>query len=430
MSQPGWILLAAFLAVFMQAGFAMITTGFCRAKNAAHTVAMNFMIYPIGILGYWVCGFALQTGSRRFFFGSDLGDAAVVTQFLFQMAAMGVAATIPTGALAERWKWSAFLVYGFFTSMLAYPLFASWVWSGGWLSQLGVRLGLGHGHVDFAGSSVVHMAGGVAGLAGAMVLGPRLGKFTRAGKPVAMPGHHIPMAVVGTFVLAFGWFGLNTGRTLSGGELRLAAVAADTVLASAAGAVAAMVVMTVRFGKPDPSMMANGMLAGLVAIAAPCAFVSGPFAVLIGAVAGVIVVFSVFFVEGRLRLDDPVGAISVHGVSGLWGVVSLGLFADGSYGDGWNGVPGTVRGLLYGDPGQLVAQCAGALACALFVFASSWAFFKVVDALVGNRVPAEAELAGLDLPQMGALGYPEFNLSSGALAGWTAEPAPTFVSKE
>ncbi len=427
MTQVTWTLVAAFLAVFMQAGFAMITTGFCRAKNAAHTVAMNFMIYPIGVLGYWICGFALQTGTRRFLFGTDLGDASVVAQFLFQTAAMGIAATIPTGALAERWKWSAFLVYGFFMSMVAYPLFTSWVWGGGWLSQLGARLGLGHGHVDFAGSSVVHMVGGVAGLAGAWVLGPRIGKFTRAGKPVAMPGHHVPMAIIGTFVLAFGWLGLNCGRTLSAGDLRTAAAAANTVLASAAGAVAAMSVMTIKFGKPDPSMMANGMLAGLVAISAPCAFVTGPAAVLIGGVAGVIVVVSVFFVEGTLRLDDPVGAISVHGANGLWGVLSLGLFADGSYGEGWNGVPGSVRGLFYGDPGQLLAQCIGALACLLFVFASSWAFFEVVEALVGNRVPAEAELAGLDLPEMGALGYPEFNLSSGALAGWVVEPphAPT-----
>ncbi len=422
MSEVSWTLVAAFLAVLMQAGFAMITTGFCRAKNAAHTIAMNFMIFPIGVLGYWICGFALQTGTHRFFFGGDLRDASVVAQFLFQTAAMAVAATIPTGALAERWRWSAFLVYGFFMSMVSYPLFASWVWSGGWLSRVGASLGLGHGLVDFAGSSVVHMVGGVAGLAGALVLGPRLGKYTRAGKPVAIPGHHIPMAVIGTFVLAFGWFGLNCGRTPSGGEARVAAVAANTLLASAAGAVAAMTMMTMRFGKPDPSMMANGMLAGLVAIAAPCAFVSGPAAVLIGACAGVIVVSSVFFVEGRLRIDDPVGAVSVHGVSGAWGVLSLGLFADGSHGDGWNGVPGTVRGLFYGDPGQLLAQCVGALACLLFVFASSWVFFRVVDVLLGNRVSAEAELAGLDLPEMGALGYPEFNLSSGALAIWAVEP--------
>ncbi|PYQ54200.1 MAG: ammonium transporter [Acidobacteria bacterium] len=447
-----WTLITGFLVMFMQAGFALVETGFCRAKNAAHTMAMNFMVYGIGMLGYWICGFALQMGgvgavaslggtpplsseftvtllghpfglfgTKGFFLGPDVYDVGVFALFLFQMVFMDTTATIPTGAMAERWKWSSFVIYGFFISMFTYPIFANWVWGGGWLAQLGSNFGLGHGHVDFAGSSVVHMVGGVAALAGAMVLGPRIGKYTRDGKPVAIPGHHIPMALLGTFILAFGWFGFNPGSTLAGGDMRIAVVAVNTMLASAAGAVAAMIYMMVRFGKPDPSMMANGMLAGLVAITAPCAFVTAPASVLIGLIAGVLVCWSVFFVEGTLKVDDPVGAISVHGVNGAWGVLSLGLFADGVYGDGWNGVPGKVTGLFYGAPKQFLAECIGVAVCFAWTFATIYVFFKVVDVILGNRVSVETELAGLDLPEVGALAYPEFVLSPGTYGGF--EPA-------
>jgi Amt family ammonium transporter len=439
-----WTLLTGFLVMFMQAGFALVETGFTRAKNAAHTMSMNFMVYPIGMLGYWICGFAFQMGgssplatlggtgvlngeysvtlfgkafdlfgTKGFFLGNDVYDVGVFALFLFQMVFMDTTVTIPTGAMAERWKWSSFLVYGFFMSMFVYPIFANWVWGGGWLADLGANFGLGHGHVDFAGSSVVHMVGGVAALAGAIVLGPRLGKYTKDGKPVAIPGHHIPMAIVGTFILAFGWFGFNPGSTLAGGDLRIAVVATNTMLASAGGAVAAMVYM-MRFGKPDPSMMANGMLAGLVAITAPCAFVTAPVAVLIGVISGILVCLSVFFIEGKLKVDDPVGAISVHGVNGAWGVLSLGLFADGKYGDGWNGVPGRVTGLFYGDPKQFLAECIGTITCFVFVFVSFYLFFKVLDAIIGNRVSTETEMHGLDGPEMGAHGYPEFAPAAGA----------------
>jgi Amt family ammonium transporter len=277
---------------------------------------------------------------------------------------------------------------------------------------MGKEFGLGHGHVDFAGSSVVHLVGGMAGLAGAIVLGPRLGKYTKSGESNAFPGHDIPMALAGTFILAFGWFGFNPGSTLAGGDLRIAVVATNTMLAGTGGAVFAMFYVMWRLGKPDPSMLANGMLAGLVAITAPCAFVNSVSAMIIGVVAGFLVVESVLFFDRVAKIDDPVGAISVHGVNGAWGVLSLGL-----YGDGWNGVPGTVKGLFYGDASQFAAQCVGTLTCILFVFVSFFVFFKLVDVIIGNRVSEETELEGLDVPEMGALAYPDFVLGPGTGLG-------------
>jgi Amt family ammonium transporter len=297
--------------------------------------------------------------------------------------------------------------------MFVYPIYGNWVWGGGWLATMGVNFGLGHGHVDFAGSSVVHLVGGVSALAGAIVLGPRLGKYNKDGSANAIPGHNIPMAIVGTFILAFGWFGFNAGSSLAGNDLRIAMAATNTMLASASGALIATLYMWWKYGKPDPSMMANGMLAGLVAITAPCAFVNAPIAILIGAVAGFLVVVAVFFIDQKLRIDDPVGAVAVHGVNGFWGVLSLGLFADGSYGDGWNGVPGTVRGLFYGDPGQLVAQLIGIAACIAFVFPVMYLFFKLSDKVIPMRVSAKDEHEGLDLPEMGIKGYEDLTALGG-----------------
>jgi Amt family ammonium transporter len=437
-----WTLVCGFLVMFMQAGFAMAETGFTRAKNAGHTMAMNFMVYAIGMLGYWICGFALQMGGvggvaslggagtlanevSITLFGKEFGlfgttgfflsgvsyDAAVFTLFLFQMVFMDTTATIPTGSMAERWTFKSFVIYGFFISMFVYPLYANWVWGGGWLSALGKNFGLGHGTLDFAGSSVVHMTGGVAALAGAIILGPRIGKFKADGTPNAMPGHHIPMAMVGCFILAFGWFGFNAGSTLAGGDLRIGVVATNTMLASASGAFASLLYMWMAYEKPDISMAANGMLAGLVAITAPCAFVNSVSAVIIGAVAGVLLCWSVFFVERVLKIDDPVGAVSVHGVNGAWGLIALGLFADGTYGDGANGVAGTVRGLFYGDVSQFIAQCAGVLTNAVFVFVVMYIFFKVLNAITPLRVKPEQELEGLDQYEVAVTAYPEFNLS-------------------
>jgi len=443
-----WTLICGFLVMFMQAGFAMAETGFTRAKNAGHTMAMNFMVYALGLLGYWICGFAIQMGGvggmaslggakalnsefvihllgkdfglfgmKGFFLTGDVYDTSIFALFLFQMVFMDTTATIPTGSMAERWNMKSFFVYGLFVSGIIYPLYANWVWGGGWLATLGSNFGLGHGHVDFAGSSVVHLTGGVCALAGAMVLGPRIGKFNKDGSPNPIPGHHIPMAIVGCFILAFGWFGFNAGSTMAGTDLRIAVVAVNTMLAGAAGAFTSYVYMWIRYGKPDISMSANGLLAGLVAITAPCAFVTAPVAVLIGGIGGILCTLSVFFVERVMKVDDPVGAISVHGANGAWGVLALGLFADGKYGDGFNGVKGTVTGLFYGDSGQFIAQCIGTVTNIVYVFVISYVFFKVLDKVVGLRVPKDHELEGLDQFEVAVSAYPDFNLRHLPLGG-------------
>lgn len=436
-----WVLFAGFLVMFMQAGFALVETGFCRAKNATHTFFMNFSVYFLGMVGFFACGYALQMGNTAgattlgglstldggvsielfgkpfqlwgtegFFLTGRAYDVGVLAMFLFQMVFMDTALTIPTGAMAERWKTSNFVFFILFLSMLVYPLYANWTWGGGWLARLGTNFGLGHGHVDFAGSSVVHMVGGVAALAGTLVLGPRIGKFSRTGKPNAIPGHDIPMALLGSMILAFGWFGFNAGSSLAGNDLRIAVVAVNTMLASASGGLASLLYMYVLTRKWDPTMTVNGFLAGLVAVTAPCAFVNPLTAFLIGAVAGVLVILSCFFVERTLRLDDPVGAISVHGVNGAWGALALGLFADGTYGDGWNGVAGPVRGLLYGDASQLAAQGIGIATNLVWVFCTCYAFFKITDLVWGIRVSQETEVNGLDLPECGVPAYNDFTV--------------------
>ena len=431
-----WVFLAAVLVFFMQAGFAMVEVGFTRAKNASHVVMTNFMIFAIGVIAYWAIGFGLMFGgsagiaslgglaplnglfeiakgwgifgTKGFFLVGGAYDVGVFIMFLFQMVFMDTAATIPTGAMAERWKFSAFVVYGFFIAAFLYPIYGNWVWGGGWLAKLGVNVGLGNGFIDWAGSSVIHALGGFTGLAGAIVLGARLGKFSKRGEPKAMPGHHIPMAIFGCIILAFGWFGFNSGSTLAGTDLRFAVIAVNTMLAGAAGAMAAMFLVWWKFGKPDPSMSANGLLGGLVAITAPAAFVNAPSAALIGALGGVIVVGAVLFIERVLKIDDPVGAVAVHGVCGIWGTISLGLFADGSYGAGFNGVKTAVTGFFYGNPSQLFAQIIGAVTVIVWAFGLSYIFFRIQDKLMGIRVSREIEAAGVDLHEMGILAYPEF----------------------
>jgi Amt family ammonium transporter len=461
-----WVLFAGFLVMFMQAGFAMVETGLCRAKNAAHTIAMNFMVYPLGCLAFWAYGFAIGWGNwfngpvapgwysslgpgtavlnsgwglgaatdasgaatgvftygligLKGFFLNGMDDVSVMALFFFMMVFMDTTATIPTGAMAERWSWKNFCLFSVWVA-LPYCLFANWVWGGGWLAQAGLNWDLGHGAVDFAGSGVVHAMGGVIGLAGALVIGPRLGKY-RDGKPVPIPGHHVPMVVIGTFILAFGWFGFNPGSTLSGTDLRISMVVVNTMLAGIMGAITSMLTLWAQGNKPDPTMLCNGMLAGLVAVTAPCAFVDSWAAALIGGIAGVLVVVSVFFWDRR-GVDDPVGAISVHGVNGVWGIIAVGLFANGKYGAGWNGVvrdsfmqqygSDGVRGLFYGDASQLLAQLLDAGVVLVFGFVMAYAWFKVSNLITPIRVSKETEMQGLDAPEMGALGYPDFTVSS------------------
>ncbi|MBA4369991.1 MAG: ammonium transporter, partial [Coriobacteriaceae bacterium] len=365
-------------------------------------------------------------GTKGFFVGS-LGDGTydpgVFAFFLFQLVFMDTAATIVTGAMAERWKFSSFVPFGVFMGAIAYPIYGMWIWGGGWLATLGANFGLGNGAVDFAGSSVVHAVGGFAALAGAIVLGPRIGKFKADGTPVALPGHNIPMAILGTIILVFGWFGFNGMSTLAATDLRFAIIIANTMLAGAAGCVTAMLLVWRLWGKPDPSMAVNGMLAGLVAITAPCAFVPPWAAVVIGAIAGVIVVGSVVFLERRLKVDDPVGAVSVHGVNGAWGMIALGLFADGTYGAGWNGVEGAVTGLFYGNASQLAAQFVAVGVVFAWAFGTHYVFFTVQKALMGLRSSAEDELAGLDPAEIGVLAYPDF-VGSGPLGEGSLDELP------
>jgi Amt family ammonium transporter len=446
-----WTLVAGFLVMFMQAGFAVVETGLGRAKNSNHTMMMNFMVYGVGMLAYWLIGFAIQEGGvgavanlggtaplnseyavqifgkswglfgqKGIMLGGATYDVGVMVMFLFQMVFMDTALTIVTGTAAERWKYSAFIISSFIMGAFTYPLFANWAWGGGWLATLGSSYGLGHGYADFAGSGVVHAVGGVTAVAMAIIMGPRIGKFRRDGTPNAMPGHDMVIVLLGCFILAFGWFGFNPGSTLgaaANGNLRISSVAVNTMLAGMAGSFASMYYMWFRYGKPDASMTGNGLLAGLVAITAPSGFVNPMASVAIGLIAGILCPLSVEFVERVLKLDDVVGAISVHGANGIWGVISVGLFADGksNYAGAWNGVPGSVTGLFYGDAGQLVAQLMGVATLIGFVFTLSFVINMVVDAVWGQRVTAKVELEGLDMPEMGALGYPEFVLKGEAV---------------
>jgi len=446
-----WTLISGFLVMFMQAGFAMVETGLIRVKNVAHTMAMNFMVYGVGMTGFFICGFAFMCGGANgtfiggpgalggipvldkmftihigsqdyglfgetgFFLAGRSYDAAAIVWFLFMMVFMDTTATIPTGAAAERWKFTSFLIFGFLIGAFIYPVYGGWVWGGGWLAQLGVGAGLAHGAVDYAGSGVVHLQGGALALILSIMLGPRIGKFDEKGRVRPIPAHSIPLVVVGTFILAFGWFGFNAGSSLAGTDGRIGIIATNTMLASVSGALAAMILYKLMFGKYDVTMMCNGMLAGLVAITAPCAFVTPVVAFfLVGGIAGILVVLSVLFFD-RMGIDDPVGAISVHGTNGAWGLLALGLFADGTYGAGWNGVGADtylgiagqgVTGLFYGDGKQFLVQVIDVIVAIGWNVVVGGVLFWIVGLITGgNRVSREEELAGLDAAEMGGPAY-------------------------
>jgi Amt family ammonium transporter len=446
-TNAAWTLNTGYLVLFMQAGFALLTCGLVRRKNAAHLMMLNFAAYVFAFLAYYAVGFAFQFGAvalnaaptnlggtptlNRFLVGSGqwgfLGgkgfflsgpayDAGSNVLTLFEVVFMETAGYIIVGAICERITFWAFLLCELFIGAILYPIFGCWVWGGGWMSQLGATMHLGHGYVDFAGSTVVHAVGGFCAMALAVILGPRLGKYGPDGRPRAFPAHNIVFVVTGTFILLFGWMGFNPGSTLGATDLRISVIAVNTNLAAVAGAATAMLIWYFAFGQPDISMACNGMLAGLVAITAPCAFVGPNAAVIIGVLAGALVSGGVLFNERTLKVDDPCGAISVHGYCGWLGAVSVGIFADGTYGAGWNNVGATaylgkagqgVTGLLHGDVRQFMIQLGGATLCAVYAFGLTYLVFKAVNAIRSMRVSLEVEIEGLDVPEFGMLAYPE-----------------------
>ena len=408
-----WTLLAAFLVFFMQAGFAMVEAGFTRAKNAANIMMKNLMDFSIGSIAYWLVGFGIMFGASAsglfgttgfFLSAANPGTNEGLWQFafwIFQAVFAATAATIVSGSMAERTKFSSYLIYSVFITALIYPVVGHWIWGGGWLASKGM--------VDFAGSTVVHSVGGWAALAGALLLGPRLGKYNKDGSSNAIPGHNIPLASLGVFILWFGWFGFNAGSTTSGTNLSIATIAVTTSLAASAAAITAMFTAWKRFGKPDTSMALNGALAGLVAITAGCAVVSPLSAIIIGAIAGILVVLSVEFIDKVLRIDDPVGAISVHGVCGAFGTLAVGLFAQSSYGNS-SGV-GDVNGLFFGGGLSLfVTQLIGVISVFVWVFGAAFLVFKIMKMTVGLRVSEEEELKGLDIGEHGMESYSGFQV--------------------
>ncbi|MGD9243721.1 MAG: ammonium transporter [Desulfobacterales bacterium] len=395
-----WTLIAAALVFFMQAGFALVECGFTRAKNAINIMMKNLMDFSMGSLAFWAVGFGIMFGATKTgwfgtsgFFLSDFtlgGDPWVLAFWMFQVVFCATAATIVSGAMAERTKFIGYLMYSIVISAFIYPVFGSWAWGSlfkgnGWLESLGF--------IDFAGSTVVHSVGGWAALAGAMVLGPRMGKYAKDGTIKPILGHNIPLAALGVFILWIGWFGFNPGSTTAANK-DIAMIFVNTNLAAAAGAVLAMFTSWMKFGKPEISMSLNGALAGLVAITSPCATVTPMSSVIIGAAAGVIVVLSVLFFD-RIRVDDPVGAISVHGVCGAWGTLAAGIFNIG-------GTSVKIIGV----------QLLGIGACFVWTFGMAFIMFKLIEKTIGLRVSAEEELEGLDFFEHGGNAYPDFDVSS------------------
>ncbi len=400
-----WVLLAAFLVFFMQAGFGLVEAGLIRAKNACNIMMKNLLDFCMASLGFFFFGYAIMFGGEQPLFGTKgwfLIDAPgpdglpVLAFWLFQAAFCGAAATIVAGGMAERMKFVAYLMYSFVISALIYPIVGHWVWGGGWLANL-------HFH-DFAGSSVVHSVGGMAALVGTMLLGPRIGKYNSDRSTNFIAGHNIPLLTLGVFILWFGWFGFNPGSSLGLDDPgQVARIAINTNLAAAAGAIAAMFTAWSKFGKPDLALTLNGALAGLVGITAPCSVVSPGSAIYIGSIAGILCVFGVIALD-KLNIDDPVGAIPVHGFCGIWGTLAVGLFGQVALGAPKNGL------FLGGGFIQLGIQALGAFSIVTFIIISMWVVFKTIDALVGLRVSEDEELQGLDIGEHGMESYSGFQI--------------------
>ena len=400
-----WVLIAAFLVFFMQAGFGMVEAGFIRAKNATNILTKNFLDFCMASLAFFLFGYAIMFGSGNgfmglkgwFLIGAESGaDVPLFAFWLFQAAFCGAAATIVAGGMAERMKFPAYLIYSFLISAIIYPIVGHWVWGGGWISTIGFA--------DFAGSTVVHTTGGIAALVGTLILKPRTGRYRADGSPNMIAGHNIPLASLGVFILWFGWFGFNPGSTLGVGDGGLISrVAINTNLGAAAGGISAMALIWILTKKADLSMAMNGALAGLVAVTAPCAFIDPWAAIVIGIVGGVLVVLGTELLN-KLKIDDPVGAVPVHGINGLWGTISIGLFGKEALGVANNG-------LFYGGGlAQLGIQLAGALAVAAFVFIAMGIIFKLIDITIGLRVSVEEEYRGLDIGEHGIQSYSGFQI--------------------
>ncbi len=396
-----WMLVAAVLVFFMQAGFAMVEAGFTRAKNANNIIMKNLMDFAVGSLLFYMAGYALMYGDNITGFIGTTGfidpvakGIAEPVEVIFQTVFCATAATIVSGAMAERTKFASYLVYSAIISLLIYPIAGSWIWNGGgWLAQLGFH--------DFAGSTLVHSVGGWAALMGAAILGPRIGKFTEDGKPVAIPGHNITLGALGVFILWFGWFGFNPGSTLAL-TTDIGHIAMTTNLAAAAAAVTVMFLSWMRYGKPDVSMTLNGALAGLVAITAGCAAVSLWGAIAIGFIAGFTVLFGVEFIEKVLKIDDPVGAIAVHGLSGAVGTLCVGIFAV-------SGAPAGLTGLIEsGSFHQLGVQALGVVAVMAWTMGTAFILFTLLKKTIGLRVTEEEEIKGLDIGEHASEAYADF----------------------
>ncbi|MDW7725920.1 MAG: ammonium transporter [Candidatus Methanoperedens sp.] len=415
-----WLLVAGALVFFMHAGFSLVEAGLTRTKNTANILMKNALTISLGILIYWAVGWGVMYGSSiAGLFGTDQfflrgADNALWNSWFFQMVFAATGATIVSGAMAERTDFKAYLLFTVVMVAVIYPVYGHWVWSGADSALLSggesflVKL-LGAEFHDFAGSGVVHSIGGFAALAGVIVVGPRIGKF-KDGKAQAIPGHNLTMAFLGTFILMLGWVGFNGGSTLDGNDAYISLVVVNTFLAAAAGAVTAMLITWHRTGKPDPSLTANGILAGLVSITAPAGSVENWAAIIIGTVGGIVMLAGVFFNENRLKVDDPVGAIPVHAYCGCWGLLSVGIFsvgigngilADAAYAAG-------APGLVYGGFSQLFIQIAGIILAFVWAFGVSFVLFKLIDAIVGLRVSEKEEIQGLDISEHGVNAYPEY----------------------
>ena len=398
-----WMLVAAVLVFFMQAGFAMVEAGFTRAKNASNIIMKNLMDFAIGSFLFFIVGYGLMYGNdlAGLIGGSQFGmptDAPV--SILFQTVFCATAATIVSGAMAERTKFASYVIYSAFISAVIYPIAGHWLWGGGWLAEMGM--------IDFAGSTLVHSVGGWAALVGASLLGPRIGKYKKDGTPNAIPGHNITIGALGVFILWFGWFGFNPGSTLAL-DVSIGHIAMTTNLAAALGAITVMIISWIKYGKPDVSMTLNGALGGLVAITAGCASVSMWGSIFIGIIAGFVIVFGVEFVERKLKIDDPVGAVSVHGLCGAAGTLAVGLFATAPAGE-LTGM-GSINGLFYGGGfAQLGVQVIGVLAYMAWTLVTAFILFKTIKGTVGLRVSKEEEIMGLDLGEHGTEGYADFVL--------------------